>query len=78
MATASTAAQRRDVKEFIFVWEGLDRNNRQVRGEMRGASETVVTTNLPVVPVEAFPDEGEFLDVPALRSGGGGCHVLSS
>src|SRR6516225_10716419 len=46
MATASTAAQRRDVKEFTFVWEGLDRNNRQVRGEMRGASETVVTTNL--------------------------------
>jgi type IV pilus assembly protein PilC len=46
MATASTAAQRRDVKEFIFVWEGLDRNNRQVRGEMRAASETVVTTNL--------------------------------
>src|SRR6516225_9380559 len=46
MATASTAAQRRDVKEFTFVWEGLDRNNRQVRGESRAASETVVTTNL--------------------------------
>src|SRR4029078_3382910 len=45
MATA-TAAQRRDVKEFIYIWEGLDRNNRQVRGEMRAASETVVTTNL--------------------------------
>ena len=45
MATA-TAAQRRDVKEFIYVWEGLDRNNRQVRGEARAASETVVTTNL--------------------------------
>jgi len=30
MATA-TAAQRRDVKEYIFVWEGFDRNNRQVR-----------------------------------------------
>ena len=45
MATA-TAAQRRDVKEFTFVWEGFDRNNRQVRGETRAASETVVTTNL--------------------------------
>ena len=45
MATA-TAAQRRDVKEYIFVWEGFDRNNRQVRGETRAASETVVTTNL--------------------------------
>ena len=45
MATA-TAAQRRDVKEFTFVWEGVDRANRQVRGEVRAASETVVTTNL--------------------------------
>jgi hypothetical protein len=45
MATA-TAAQRRDVKEYVFVWEGFDRNNRQVRGEIRAASETVVTTNL--------------------------------
>jgi len=44
MATAT--AQRRDVKEFTFVWEGFDRNNRQVRGETRAASETVVTTNL--------------------------------
>src|ERR1043165_695254 len=46
MATATTTAQRRDVKEFTFVWEGVDRNNRQVRGESRAASETVVTTNL--------------------------------
>ncbi len=45
MATA-TATQRRDVKEYTFVWEGFDRNNRQVRGETRAASETVVTTNL--------------------------------
>jgi type IV pilus assembly protein PilC len=46
MATA-TAAQRRDVvKEHTFLWEGVDRNNRQVRGESRAASETVVTTNL--------------------------------
>ena len=43
---AIAAAQRRDVKEFTFVWEGFDRNNRQVRGETRAASETVVTTNL--------------------------------
>jgi type IV pilus assembly protein PilC len=45
MATA-TAQRRTDVKEFTFVWEGVDRNNRQVRGETRAASETVVTTNL--------------------------------
>ena len=44
MATAT--AQRRDVKEFTFVWEGFDRNNRQVRGESRAASEAVVSTNL--------------------------------
>jgi type IV pilus assembly protein PilC len=44
MATA--AAQRRDVKEYTYVWEGIDRNNRQVRGESKAASQTVVTTNL--------------------------------
>ncbi len=44
MATAT--AQRRDVKEYTFIWEGVDRNNRQVRGESKAASETVVTTNL--------------------------------
>jgi type IV pilus assembly protein PilC len=46
MATATSAQQRRDVKEFTFLWEGVDRNNRQVRGESKAASETVVTTNL--------------------------------
>lgn len=45
MATA-TAQARKDVKEYTFLWEGMDRNNRQVRGEIRAASETVVTTNL--------------------------------
>jgi len=43
---AIAAAQRRDVKEYTFIWEGFDRNNRQVRGETRAASETVVSTNL--------------------------------
>jgi type IV pilus assembly protein PilC len=45
MATA-TAMARKDVKEYTYLWEGMDRNNRQVRGELRAASETVVTTNL--------------------------------
>jgi len=45
MATA-TATARKDVKEYTFLWEGMDRNNRQIRGELRAASETVVTTNL--------------------------------
>jgi type IV pilus assembly protein PilC len=49
MATATTAqrrVQRKDVKEFTYLWEGFDRNNRSVRGEMKGASETVVTSTL--------------------------------
>jgi type IV pilus assembly protein PilC len=44
MATAT--ATRRDVKEYTYVWEGVDRSNRQIRGESKAASETVVTTNL--------------------------------
>jgi type IV pilus assembly protein PilC len=46
MATA--VAQRADsrIKEYLFIWEGLDRNNKPMRGETRGPSETVVTTNL--------------------------------
>lgn len=46
MATATATAGRRDVKEYTFVWEGTDRSNRQVRGESKAASETVVVTNL--------------------------------
>lgn len=46
MATATTAARKSDVREHTFLWEGVDRNNRQVRGEMKAASETVVTSNL--------------------------------
>ena len=46
MATATQAATRRDVKEYTYIWEGVDRANRQVRGEARAASETVVQTNL--------------------------------
>ena len=45
MATA-TAQRKSDVKEHTFLWEGVDRNNRQVRGESKAASETVVTSNL--------------------------------
>jgi len=37
---------RREVKEYTYLWEGIDRSNRNVRGEMKGASETVVSTNL--------------------------------
>ena len=46
MATA--IAQRRDpqIKEYTYLWEGVDRNNRSVRGETKGASEAVVSSNL--------------------------------
>jgi type IV pilus assembly protein PilC len=45
MATATSSA-RRDVKEYTYLWEGTDRNSRQLRGEAKAASETVVRTNL--------------------------------
>jgi len=45
MATATTTT-RRDVKEYTYLWEGTDRNGRQLRGEIKAASETVVVTNL--------------------------------
>ena len=31
MATATS----RDVKDFVYEWEGKDRNGKQVRGEIR-------------------------------------------
>jgi type IV pilus assembly protein PilC len=48
MATATTtsSSSRRDVKEYTYTWEGTDRNGRQLRGEVKAASETVVITNL--------------------------------
>jgi len=47
MATTATSALRKtDVKEFTYIWEGVDRQGRQVRGEVKGVSETVVRTNL--------------------------------
>ncbi len=41
MATASNA-----VKDFVFEWEGKDRNGKQVRGETRAVSENVVQAAL--------------------------------
>jgi type IV pilus assembly protein PilC len=44
----ATVVARRDlkVKEQTFLWEGVDRNNKPMRGELRAVSETVATTNL--------------------------------
>jgi type IV pilus assembly protein PilC len=46
MATA--IAQRREsrIREYTYLWEGVDRNNRHVRGEVKAASEAVVSSNL--------------------------------
>ncbi len=47
MAVATPASRgQRDVKTYIFNWEGVDKNNKTMRGDLRAASETVVTTTL--------------------------------
>jgi type IV pilus assembly protein PilC len=48
MATnvARGAAQKDTTKTFVFTWEGMDRNNRVARGEMRAATESVVSNAL--------------------------------
>src|SRR5438552_540872 len=46
MATAVAQRRESQVKEYTYLWEGIDRNNRNIRGEARAASETVVTSNL--------------------------------
>jgi type IV pilus assembly protein PilC len=47
MATAASAASNaKNVKEFVFEWEGKDKNGKQVRGEMRAGGEAVVSANL--------------------------------
>jgi type IV pilus assembly protein PilC len=46
MATATVARRDLKVREQTFLWEGVDRNNKPLRGEMRAVSETVATTNL--------------------------------
>jgi type IV pilus assembly protein PilC len=46
MATAAAAASAKDVKDFIFEWEGKDKNGKQVRGEMRAGGEAMVSASL--------------------------------
>ncbi|MFZ4649766.1 MAG: type II secretion system F family protein [Rubrivivax sp.] len=45
MATAPPPSARA-VKEYLFDWEGKDRNGRVVRGEMRAGGEAVVNASL--------------------------------
>jgi type IV pilus assembly protein PilC len=46
MATAAKGSKKSGPKELSFSWEGKDRNGKMVRGEMRGASETVIRAAL--------------------------------
>ncbi len=43
---ATTAASTRTLKEFVFEWEGRDRNGKAVRGEIRAAGENQVQASL--------------------------------
>ena len=45
MATAAAAAKG-GPKEFTFIWEGKDKGNKTVRGEMRAAGENMVQAAL--------------------------------
>ena len=42
----ATAAAAKNVKEFIFEWEGKDRNGKIVRGELRSGGEAAVSASL--------------------------------
>ena len=45
MATA-TAGTAKGVKDFVFEWEGKDRNGKIVRGELRAGGEAMVSATL--------------------------------
>jgi type IV pilus assembly protein PilC len=42
----ATTTKSKDTKEFVFEWEGKDRNGKQVRGETRAAGENQVQASL--------------------------------
>ncbi len=44
MATATAAAK--GIKEFVFEWEGKDRNGKIVKGELRAGGEAMVSATL--------------------------------
>ncbi|AMP01779.1 type II secretion system (T2SS), F family protein [Collimonas arenae] len=48
MATAAprSASSARQVKEWVYLWEGKDKKGKAVRGELRAGSETVVTVTM--------------------------------
>ena len=47
MAVATPASRgQREVRTYLFSWEGVDKTNKTIRGDLRAASETVVTSTL--------------------------------
>jgi type IV pilus assembly protein PilC len=46
MATASAATAKQQIKDFVFEWEGRDRNGKPVRGELRAGGEAMVSATL--------------------------------
>jgi type IV pilus assembly protein PilC len=42
----ATGAIAKNVKEFVFEWEGKDRNGKTVRGELRAGGEAMVSATL--------------------------------
>jgi type IV pilus assembly protein PilC len=46
MATAGASAAKKSIKDYVFEWEGRDRNGRVVRGELRAGGEAMVNASL--------------------------------
>jgi type IV pilus assembly protein PilC len=46
MATAVAASGLKGVKEFVFEWEGRDKNGKVMRGEIRAGGEAMVSASL--------------------------------
>ena len=65
MATAGKAQQRDVAKEFTFAWEGKNKQNKVVRGEIRAASEATANAALRRQGINVTK-------VKKLKSGAGG------
>ena len=63
MATAT-----RKVAEFVFEWEGRDRNGKQIRGETRasGENQAEAPSRNPRTAPTANPSTGLLIGVPLL------------